>query len=158
MCVTIDPQEVVAAVSAGAHRRPGDAPALLSRSPEPRPPLPGVQSAPEMAAVHREWARVHADDPGHGAAPVAGYGPSAVRAKVRAKVVTVAGETARSAQQDDRALIGDLIRAVDAVARRVDELGDRLGDLEALVQEVVAVTSEDLVQVLAALGPGGTDE
>jgi hypothetical protein len=69
---------------------------------------------------------------------------------------------ARSAQRDDRDLIGNLIRAVDALAARVNDIAARLNDLEAIVHDVVTVTSEDLSRVLAALTvshpdtPGGS--
>ncbi len=74
-----------------------------------------------------------------------------VRAKVRAKVATAAA----GVQQADRAVTGDLIRAVDLLAHRIDEITARVVDLEALVQEVVDTVSEDLARVQVALGGPG---
>jgi hypothetical protein len=77
-----------------------------------------------------------------------------LRAAVRGKLTAVATEVGRPALEADRALIGDLIRAVDALAARVDVLGGRVLALEALVEEVVVVTGQDLARVRAALiGP-----
>ncbi len=94
--------------------------------------------------------------------------PAGVRAKVRARVATAAADAARTAQQRDRELIGDLIRAVDLVARRLDDVATRVADMEALVQDVVETVSEDLTHLRVALasraghdhegGPGGPAE
>jgi hypothetical protein len=76
-----------------------------------------------------------------------------VGARLKAKLLAAGAEGYRSASQADHELIGDLIRAIDAVARRADELAGRITDLEVVVQEVVAVMSEDLVRILAFLEP-----
>ncbi|MGC8472448.1 MAG: hypothetical protein ACP5PM_09175 [Acidimicrobiales bacterium] len=75
-------------------------------------------------------------------------GGGGVRAKVRARVAAVARADAGA----DREFMGNLVRAVAALADRVDEITKRLGDLELLVEDVVDRLSEDLVRVQAALG------
>ena len=86
-----------------------------------------------------------------------GGGVGGVRAKVRARVAAVARADAGA----DREFMGDLVRAVAALAQRVDEITTRVGDLERLVEDVVDRLSEDLVRVQAAIGalddraPGG---
>jgi hypothetical protein len=129
------------------------APRLLSQRADPAPLPPPLHDADEVASLHLQWARLAggagaigegARDPGTGGAT----GGGGVRAKVRARVVAAA----RADSAADRALIGDLIRAVDTVAARVDQVTERVGSLELLVQEVLDRLSEDLVRVHAAIG------
>ena len=112
-----------------------DPPRLLRNPPNPGGPLPPIQHGEELAALHRDWAA-------HVGGPAAG-GPWARARRKAAKAVR--------APQVNRGLIGDLIRAVDALARRVDDLGNRMTALEDLVAELVVVTGEDLARVQAAL-------
>lgn len=145
----------------------GSAPRLLSRSAEPVPLPPPVHDSEEVASLHVKWAQLvgsgtgalpHAGAPASGAAPAGAETTGGVRAKIRARVVAAAGTQAAA----DRALIGDLIRAVDTLATRVDVVAERVGNLELLLQEVVDKVSEDFVRVqvsLGALGPqGGTSD
>jgi hypothetical protein len=67
------------------------------------------------------------------------------------RIAVEAQRPAQQAQQDDRALIGDLIRAVDALAARCDALADRLETLERSVAEVVEVLGADLVHLRAEM-------
>jgi hypothetical protein len=129
------------------------APRLLSRRADPLPLPPALHDAEVVASLHLKWAQLAGI--GQGASPLgssdasdAAGGGGGVRAKVRARVVAAARADAAA----DRGLIGDLIRAVDAVAARVDEVTARVGNLELLVQEVLDRLSEDLVRVQAALG------
>jgi hypothetical protein len=141
--VALDPHELVSDVTDRAHRPPGgDPPALLAHPPGPGPALDPLQGGDEVAAMHREWARLGAG---------AGRG-GGLRGAGRATVA--AAERRLPGHRAQRALIGDVIRAVDAVARRVDEIGVRLLALEELVEEVTVVTGEDLAAVRAALEPG----
>ncbi|MGH9100061.1 MAG: hypothetical protein ACRDV8_07515, partial [Acidimicrobiales bacterium] len=113
-------------------------------------------------ALHRDWAQLAsagqgnslgggAGDGGAGGADWGGVGPGGgggVRAKVRARVVAAARADAAA----DRALIGELIRAVDAIAVRADEITARVGNLELVVQEVLDRVSEDMSRLQAAIG------
>ncbi len=139
-----------------------DAPPLIRRPVGGSPPPPPVREDPDVVAVHQEWARIHAAETDtKGGRPSAGAGAGAgagIRTMARSRLAAVAAGALGPAQRDDRALIGDLIRATDALARRCDELGGRLAELEALVEEVVAVVSEDLVQVRALLTPRPSDD
>lgn len=155
--MALDPEEVVEEVAEDARRRAlPEGPALLDRSAEPPPVLAPVRASEEVQALHGHWAQVHAaEQAGEGAdgpAPASG-----VRAKVRARVATAAAELGGSRQQDDRALIGDLIRAVDALAARADELAGRLATLERVVPELVGTLGEDLVRLRAALEAAAPD-
>lgn len=148
--MAVDPHQVVRDVTRRAHDvGAGQPPSLLRRPPGASAPLPPVQHGEELAAVHRAWAEADA----HHGGPIPAAGGrrlGAVWARVRAGVAA-ATASAPPDHGTDRAVVGDLIRAVDALARRVDELGGRLAALDELVEEVVVVTGEDLARVRAAL-------
>jgi hypothetical protein len=132
-----------------------EAPGLLSSRADAAPLPPPIRDAEEVTSLHLGWARLTAGQGAPadaGASDVGGVGGVAsVRAKVRARVAAAARPEAAA----DRALIGDLIRAVDAVAARVDEVAARVGNVELLLQEVLDRLSEDLVRVQASLGALG---
>lgn len=141
-------------------------PRLLSRPAEPPPPPPPLAGSEQVGQLHRRWAQLHGAPAGgeslapQGSEPGPAGGaappriPGGVRAKVRAKVATAAA----GVQQADRAMTGDLIQAVDTLARRIDEITTRVTDLEALVQDVVETLSEDLVRLQLALATHGGGE
>ena len=54
----------------------------------------------------------------------------------------------------DLELVGSLIRAVDAVAARTDEISDRLRRTQEHLDELMAVLSEDLTRIRAILSTG----
>jgi hypothetical protein len=56
--------------------------------------------------------------------------------------------------RNDRDLIGELIRAVDALAARCDELADRMITLESALAELVEVFGADLTRLRAAAARG----
>jgi hypothetical protein len=155
--VALDPHEIVSDVAQRARRIAADRPpGLLRHPPGAGTPLPSVHHGQELATVHHGWASVH-DDETEGAGE-GRRGGSRMWARVRAHVVAAA----LPAQRADRALIGDLIRAVDALGQRVDEVGTRLVFLEELVEELVVVTSDDITRIRAAIaadieqdGPAG---
>lgn len=121
----------------------GPAPGVLSQVADPAPLPPPLHDAEEIATLHVSWARLAAGG-GEREEPAP---PSGVRAKVRARVVAAASASV----SQDRALIGDLIRAADALAKRLDEVSERVHGVELLVQEVVDRLSEDVVRLQAAV-------
>lgn len=143
--MAIEPSGIVGDVAERAHRL-GAPPRMLRQPPGAGAPLLPLQPGETIGTLHREWARLHDES---AAAPPPGRG---ALASARARLKSVAAQGARPALEADRALIGDLIRAVDTLAARADELAGRLIALESLVEEVVVVTSEDLTNVRAALG------
>ena len=147
--MALDPRSIVSDVSDGAHDLGSmDAPKVLTRAVRVSPPLPPVREDPDVAALHEGWARLHgASDPGDAAEP-------GVRGRIRRRVRATAAEAAAPGQQENRALIGALIRSTEALATRCDEIAGRLADLEAVLEEVVTVVSEDLVHIRAALAGG----
>ena len=143
--VALEPREVVSGIAERSHDiTVDDAPLSLSRPAEPAPLLPPVRQSADVAAIHAAWSRVHAAERERTAA---GTG---IRARARARTSARASAVG-AAQRDDRALIGDLIRATDVLAVRCDELADRVADLESLVEEIVCVVSEDLTHLRALL-------
>lgn len=148
--MAVDPHQVVRDVTRRAHDvGAAPPPTLLRRPPGAAAPLPPVQHGEELAAVHRAWAESDARRGGATAAP-GRRRLGALWARLR-DGVAAATTSAPPDRGTDRAVVGDLIRAVDALARRVDELGGRLAALDQLVEEVVVVTGEDLARVRAAL-------
>ncbi len=134
--VALEPRVLVDDVTSRSHDPASlDAPQPLSRPTDPPAPFAPLREDDDVSGVHAAWARVHEAE---GREP-----PRGLAARV--------GAASASAQRDDRGLIGDLIRANDAVARRCDELAGRVADLEALVAEIVTVVSEDLTHVRALL-------
>ncbi len=149
--VALDPRSIVSDVSDQAHDLSSmDAPKILTHAVRVAPPLAPVREDPDVTAVHEEWARLHGiSDSGRPA-------ETGVRSRIRRKVRDTAAEAAAPGQQENRALIGALIRATEVLAVRCDELAGRLSDLETVLEEVVSVVSEDLVHIRAALSrPGG---
>ncbi len=106
-------------------RRPTDPPDVL-------PPLRGSE---HILRLHAEWSRMHAgaDDGG------------AFGGRLRNRV----GLVARLAGGADHRLLGDLIRAVDAVAGRVDELAERVHNL--------SITADDIGRALSEVAELRTD-
>ena len=131
------------------------APRLLSHRAEPHPLPSPLRESDEIASLHVKFARLVSSASGEGppAVGIPGSGGSGgagggVRAKVRARVAAVARADAGA----DREFMGSIVRAVAALADRVDEITQRVGHLELLVEDVVDRLSEDLVRVQAALG------
>jgi|GEM_PF-6636960 len=135
----------------GPAQRIPPAPRLLSHRAAPSPLPRPLQETEEIASLHVGFARLvsgaQGDGPDVAAAQWPGN-PAGVRAKVRARVAAVARADAAA----DREFMGSLVRAVAALAERVDAVTARVGELEQLVQDVVDKLSEDLVRMHAALG------
>lgn len=133
-------------------------PRLLTRRAEAGALPPPIHDADALVAVRRRWAQISAstgrgaptDDHGEGATGRGSARAPGVRAKVKARVATAAA----GVQAQDRAMTGELVDALEAISRRIDELAERLRDLESLVQETVELTSEELTRVQVALGAG----
>jgi hypothetical protein len=129
---------------------------MLSSAAEPAPLPPPVGDSEEISSLHVKFARLvqsaqaesSRTERGAAGSERAGGGAGGVRAKVRARVAAVARADAGA----DREFMGDLVRAIAALAERLDDVTTRMGHLERLVQDVVDRLSEDLVRVQAALG------
>jgi hypothetical protein len=130
-------------------------PEMLSHPLDAGPPLDPIRSDPALAAVHDEWRRV---------ASAGAARPDASGGERRGRTGATTDAVVREIIpliDDDRAMIGTLIRAVDRLAGRCDELADRLAALEATLEELGNVTGEEVARLRAAVagrpaGPGGT--
>jgi hypothetical protein len=119
----------------------GEAPLLLSRPVPSRTPLTPLRDEPTVAAMHEAWSSAH--DAGQNR----GEPARSLRTRAEAAVSAVTGP----GQRQDRAILASVIQAVDAVARRCDELAGRVAELETTIGEVVDVLSADVVRVRAEL-------
>ncbi len=143
--MALDPRSIVSDVGDRAHDLGSmDAPSVLTHAVRVSPPMPPVREDTDVTALHEGWAKLHSsvdqEPDEHG-----------VTGRIRRKVRATAAEAAAPGQQENRALIGALIRSTEALAARCDEIAGRLADLEAVLEEVVTVVSEDLVHIRAAV-------
>ncbi len=136
----LDPSGLVGRVT--ARSRPDvSAPQLMGRPiviPELPWPEPGRVPIDEL---NRQWADLHRG--------LTAAQPSGWLRRVRSVVARLSGRT----EQDERALIGSLIRSTNALVARNDQLVFHIQDLYNLLGEVLTVASEDLVQIRASI-PG----
>ena len=118
-----------------------DPPSMFSRpSDPPEPPLP-IRNSDHIVILHREWARSHTkpDD----TTTLAG------RLGKRARTIV---SRLRNGTHDR--LLGDLIRAVDALAMRSDELSERVANLEVIVNDVARILGSELTRIRAEIESG----
>jgi hypothetical protein len=109
------------------------APAILHHAVDAAPRLEPIRGGGAVDSLHHTWARVSARQAG---------GPS--------RHVERLAPGLSGAVRDDRELIGELVRAVDALAARCDELADRVMTLEGALAEMVEVFGADLTRLRAA--------
>jgi hypothetical protein len=111
---------------------------MFRRPSDPSEPLRPLGGSEHIVRMHSDWARLHAT-------------PSAAAtlgARIRQGARAVAFRFTRSASRE---LLADLIRAVDAVAVRCDELSGRVEGLEAVADDVARVLGEEVTQLRAAV-------
>jgi hypothetical protein len=111
-------------------------PGLLSRPADAPPVLTPLRDSDAIRSLHSGWARLH----GAPSTPVAQW--QRVVRKVRRNLPFGAA---------DRELIGALIRGVDQIATRCDEIADRLAATELLASEVTNSFGRDITHVRADL-------
>ena len=139
-----EPRELMQEVRARRSRIP-DAPSMLQLPVGGRAAIEPVRSHPLLQTMHEDWIRVHQDS------PAARSTRQGWRSAVDRHVAEVARQSLGTDVESNRLLIGDVIRAADALAEHCDDLGRRLMDLEALVEDVVRVVSEDVTRLTAML-------
>jgi hypothetical protein len=122
---------------------PGDpTPSMFQRAADVHTLLPPIREADDVVKMHRAWIRISTPPtPGQSTAlwprlvrllrRVANRGPGAV----------------------DREMIGDLIRAIDAVAARCDVIADRLDHQNIVVNDAVTIFGEELTRLRAESAP-----
>jgi hypothetical protein len=113
-------------------------PAMFRRPSDPAEPLPSLRSNQYIVKLHTEWARLHAT-PGETPTPSA-----RLRGKARSAVSRLVGTA-------DHQLLGDVVRAVDAIAGRCDELSDRVANLELTADDLARTLGQEITQLRAAV-------
>jgi len=110
-------------------RRPTDVP----------DPLPPIRGSELLSIVHTKWLGLHAaaEDP-----------PASAWQKLLRRSRRVG---ARMTGRGDHELLGDLIRAVDAIAARCDDLAARVETLTTNVDDMARTYGEDIIQARADL-------
>jgi hypothetical protein len=112
-------------------------PRMFSRPTEAPDPLTPIHPSEQMVALHTGWARQE----GQRALTESGRGFGArLRDGIR-----------RVWSRDDHERIGDLIRAVDALAVRCDELAERMSHQQIVTSELVEAFGQEITRLRAAV-------
>lgn len=114
-------------------------PAMFLRPADVPEPLTPLRSGPDVAQLHRAWSALSLTGPQQ---------PASIWRRLLRRARTYLN---RGLGNPDRALMADLIRAVDAVAARCDELTDRLSNQHVVVADVATIFGEDLTRLRAEL-------
>ena len=118
-----------------------DPPQMFHRPSDPPEPSPPIRGSDQIVSLHTEWARVHADP----------AETPTLSGRLRKSVRSIAWRVSHGA---DHRLLGDLVRAVDAIAVRCDELSERVVHLEASLDEVARILGSELTQLRADVEKG----
>jgi hypothetical protein len=113
-------------------------PSMFRRPSDPVEQLAPLRSGDSIVSMHAEWARLHAET-----TPGANLGH-----RIKRKARTYATRLGIVA---DRRLLGDVIRALDAVAARCDELSDRVNNIEITVDDVSRILGEEVTRLRATV-------
>jgi len=117
----------------GGSPRPLDGPFSLG------PPLDEMAGHPELGAAHQGWVAL-----------AAGAGPEPSRRGRQALARLVLGALRHHPEyRQQRELLAQLTRVVDALAKRCDELDRRLRLVHDELGEIAAVLSEDVTRLAA---------
>jgi hypothetical protein len=109
-------------------------PAMFNRSSDVPSPIPHLRHGKEIVKLHREWiTRI-----------VPPERPSAGQRAIR-----VVRRVANRAGSVDREIVADLIRAIDTLASRCDELADRLQHQHIVLDDAVTIYGEELTRLRA---------
>ncbi len=140
---------MVAAMVRGLHEKlsnhlppsaPSDdeTPRMFKRSADLADPLRALRHGAEITKLHREWL-IRIVPPKK---PTAGQ-----------RGIRVVRRVLNRWQSVDREIIADVIRAIDALALRCDELADRLEHQRIVLDDAVTILGEEVTRVRAASGP-----
>jgi hypothetical protein len=114
-----------------------EAPEMFRRPSDPPEPLPQIRASNPIGTLHTEWARMHSSPP-----------EQTSPGRRLSKKVRLAAS--RMTNRADHRLLGDLVRAVDAVAERCDELSERAANLEVIVDDLARILGEEVTHLRAA--------
>jgi hypothetical protein len=105
---------------------------------DPPEHLQSLRAGDQITRLHTEWARRRAASPK----------TDSVGTRVRSRVKVFAAQVTGA---DDRRFLGDLVRAVDAVAIRCDELSERVSNLATTLDDLARSLSEEVTQLRATV-------
>jgi hypothetical protein len=121
-----------------------DPPSMFNRpSDPPEPPLP-IRNSDHIVTLHREWARSHREPD---ETPTLGR-------RLRRTARTIVSRVDNGMHDK---LSGDLVRAVDALAARCDELSERVANLEVIVDDVARIFGSELTRLRADIESGARE-
>jgi hypothetical protein len=125
----------------GVSKSPPD---TYTRPLDPGEDLPSIRGAEQISVLHLRWSRrpTFKDS-------------TSIRARLVAKT---RGMVERIFRGSDDALLGDLVRAADALAVRCDQLAGRLSSLEVTLSEVASVLGRDVTLLRARVEDLSSDE
>jgi hypothetical protein len=122
------------------------APVMFKRQSDVPDPMPSVRHGEYVSELHREWIRISTPPTGPSRSP---------RQRLSAMARKIGNRVPGGV---DQVIIADLIRAVDAVAARCDELSDRLQHQQIVLDDAVTIFGEELTRIRAELAPRGGDD
>jgi hypothetical protein len=102
-------------------------------------PMPSVRHGDQVATLHRKWVDV---------AEVVDGETTSLRDRVSRVARRITG---RGSLGVDRVMMSDIIRAIDAVAQRCDDISERLGHQDVVVNDVVTIFGEELTRIRVEL-------
>jgi hypothetical protein len=114
----------------GAMSKP---PGMFRRPVDPPTPLPPLRAGTSIEEMHVEWAKLHQQS-----------GTStATLSRLRSKLLAVASRVGAR----DRNALASIVRAVDDVAVRCDELSQRVNDFAISLDDLARTYGEELTQL-----------
>lgn len=114
-------------------------PVMFKRQSDVPDPMPSVRHGDQVAQLHREWIRITAPLSAGSRSPKQRLGHMMRRFANRLPGTV------------DQVFIADMIRAVDAVAARCDEIADRLEHQTIVLDDAITIFGEELTRIRADL-------
>jgi hypothetical protein len=114
-------------------------PPVMFRQPtDPPEPLPPLRSNQHIVKLHTEWARLH----------TMSAASQTFSARLRRKAH---GAVSRLVGTADHQLLGDVVRAIDAITMRCDELTGRVANLQVTSDDLARALGQEVTQLRAAV-------
>lgn len=113
-------------------------PSMFQRSSDVPSPLQHVRHGEQISKLHSEWI-VRIVPP--------------VRPSAGQRAIRVIRRVSNRTGSVDREIVADLIRAIDALANRCDELSDRLEHQSIVLNDAVTIFGEELTRLRAESAP-----
>jgi hypothetical protein len=110
-------------------------PRMFQRASDVPDPMPSVRHGEQVATLHRKWV---------GVAEVVAGETTSFRDRAGRVLRRLTG---RGSFGIDRVMMSDIIRAIDAVAQRCDDISERLAHQDVLVNDVVTIFGEELTRI-----------